>query len=113
MYKPKEYLIHGTLFLLTLVTTTLAGGEWVYGKSILVSGEAALTWPYFHKSFHFSIPFIGILFVHELGHLFTSIYHKVRCTLPYFIPAWFGFLGSPSIGTFGAIIRMKGNVNIR
>uniref|UniRef100_UPI0040478BB6 site-2 protease family protein n=1 Tax=Algoriphagus sp. TaxID=1872435 RepID=UPI0040478BB6 len=113
MYKPKEYLIHGTLFLLTLVTTTLAGGEWVYGKSILVSGEAALTWPYFLKSLHFSIPFIGILFVHELGHLFTSIYHKVRCTLPYFIPAWFGFLGSPSLGTFGAIIRMKGHVNSR
>lgn len=113
MYKPKEYLIHGTLFLLTLITTTLAGGEWVYGKSILVSGEAALTWPYFLKSLHFSIPFIGILFVHELGHLFTSIYHKVRCTLPYFIPGWFGFLGSPSLGTFGAIIRMKGFVNSR
>ena len=113
MYKPKEYLIHGTLFLLTLVTTTLAGGEWVYGKSILASGESALTWPYFLKSLHFSIPFIGILLVHELGHLFTSIYHKVRCTLPYFIPAWLGFLGSPSLGTFGAIIRMKGRVNSR
>lgn len=113
MYKPKEYLIHGTLFLLTLVTTTLAGGEWVYGKSILASGDSALTWSYFLKSLHFSIPFIGILLVHELGHLFTSIYHKVRSTLPYFIPAWLGFLGSPSLGTFGAIIRMKGRVNSR
>ncbi|MEK0442581.1 MAG: hypothetical protein RL403_1559 [Bacteroidota bacterium] len=113
MYKPKEYLIHGTLFFLTLFTTTLAGGEWIYGKSILASGEAALTWPYFLKSLHFSIPFIGILLVHELGHLFTSIYHKVRCTLPFFIPAWLGFLGSPSLGTFGAIIQMKGRVNSR
>lgn len=113
MYKPKEYTIHGFLFFLTLVTTTLAGGEWVYGKSILASGEAALTWAYFLKSLHFSIPFIGILLVHELGHLFTSIYHKVRCTLPFFIPAWLGFLGSPSLGTFGAIIRMKGRVTSR
>jgi len=113
MYKPKEYLIHGVLFLLTLVTTTLAGGEWVYGKSVLASGEAALTWPFFVRSLEFSIPFIGILLVHELGHLFTSIYHKVRCSLPYFIPAWLGFLGSPSLGTFGAIIQMKGRVNSR
>ncbi|MDX5339352.1 MAG: site-2 protease family protein, partial [Cyclobacteriaceae bacterium] len=71
MYKPKEYLIHGFLLVLTLVTTTLAGGEWVYSKSILASGESALTWEYFVKSMAFSIPFIGILLIHELGHLFT------------------------------------------
>ena len=104
MYKPKEYLIHGVLFLITLVTTTLAGGEWIYGKSILASGESALTWTFFVRSLEFSIPFIGILLVHELGHLFTSIYHKVRCSLPYFIPAWLGFLGSPSLGTFGCLL---------
>jgi len=113
MYKPKEYLIHGFLLLLTLVTTTLAGGEWVYGKSILASGPEALTLPYFLRSLQFSIPFVGILLIHELGHLFASIYHKVRCSLPYFIPAWLGFLGSPSLGTFGAIIRMKGRVASR
>lgn len=78
MYKPKEYLIHGLLLLLTLITTTLSGGERVYGKSILASGDAALTWPIFVRSLEFSIPFIGILLVHELGHLFTSMYHKVR-----------------------------------
>lgn len=113
MYKPKEYFIHGFLFILTLITSTLAGGEWIYGKSVLVSGESALTWEYFVKSFAFSIPFIGILLVHELGHFFTSIYHKVKCSMPYFIPAWLGFIGAPSIGTFGAIIRMKGFVNSR
>lgn len=113
MYKAKEYLIHGTLFVFTLVTTTLAGGEWIYGKSILASGDSALTWHYFLKALHFSIPFVGILLVHELGHLFTSIKHKVRSSLPYFIPAWLGFLGSPSLGTLGAIIRMKGKINSR
>lgn len=113
MYKPKEYLIHGFLFFLTLITTTLAGGEWVYGRSILAEGESFLTWEYFWRSMAFSIPFVGILLVHELGHFFTSIYHKVKCTLPYFIPAWLGFIGAPSIGTFGAVIRMKGFVNSR
>lgn len=113
MYKSKEYLVHGLLFLLTLVTATLAGGMWVYGKSVLAEGEAFLTWEYFFKSMAFSIPFIGILLVHELGHLFTSIYHRVRCSLPFFIPVWLEFIGAPSIGTFGAVIRMKGFVNSR
>lgn len=113
MFKTKEYLIHTGLFLLTLITATLAGGEWVFGRSVLGSGDGFLTWEYFWKSTAFSLPFIGILLVHELGHFFTSIYHKVKCTLPFFIPAWLGFLGAPSIGTFGAVIRMKSFVNSR
>lgn len=114
MYKPKEYLIHALFFILTLITTTLAGSEWVYLKSVYGEGESALTWSFFLKSTAFSIPFIGILLAHELGHLFTSFYHKVKCSLPLFIPGWLGFLGgAPSIGTFGAIIRMKSFVNSR
>lgn len=113
MYKTKEYLIHGLLLILTLITTTLAGGEWVYGKSVIGEGDSFLTWEYFLKSMAFSIPFVGILLIHELGHFFTSMYHKVKCSLPFFIPAWLGFIGAPSIGTFGAIIRMKGFVNSR
>jgi membrane-associated protease RseP (regulator of RpoE activity) len=113
MYSKKEYFTHVGLFILTLVTATLAGGELVYGKSVLGEGNSFLTWEFFWKSTAYSIPFIGILLIHELGHFFTSIYHRVRCTLPFFIPAWFGFIGLPSIGTFGAIIRMKGLVNSR
>lgn len=113
MYRPKEYLIHSILFVLTLVTTTLAGAEWLYGKSIMVRDEHALTWEYFIKSLHFSVPFIGILLIHELGHLFTSIHHRVKSTLPFFIPGWLGFLGALSIGTFGAVIRIKSYINSR
>ncbi|MBN3584584.1 site-2 protease family protein [Algoriphagus aestuarii] len=113
MHSKKEYLIHGLLFLLTLITATLAGGEWVFGKSVLASGDQALTSDDFWKATAFSIPFIGILLVHELGHYFTSVYHKVKCSLPFFMPAWFGFIGIPSIGTFGAVIQMKGFVNSR
>lgn len=113
MYKPKEYFVHCLLLVLTVLATTLAGGEWLYGKSILGKEERALDWEYFIKSMQFSIPFIGILFVHEMGHLLTSIRHKVKSSLPYFIPGWLGFLGAPSIGTFGAIIQMKSYVNSR
>lgn len=70
MYKAKEYLIHGLLLVLTLITTTLAGGEWVYGRSVIGEGDSFLTWEYFLKSMAFSIPFVGILLIHELGHFF-------------------------------------------
>lgn len=113
MYSNKEYLKHGTLFLLTLIATTLAGAEWVYSKSVFGEGDSLLTLEYFWKSMAYSIPFVTMLLIHELGHFFTSIYHKVKCTLPFFIPGWLGFIGIPSIGTFGAVIQMKGFVNSR
>jgi len=47
---------------------------------------------------------LGILGVHELGHLVASKAHRIRTTWPYFIP------GLPIIGipTFGALIMAKG-----
>jgi len=113
MYKSKEIAIHVLLFAITLIATTLAGGEWLFDKSILGKDEYFLDWDSALASLHFSIPFIGILLVHELGHLFLSIRHKVRCSLPYFIPAWLGFIGIPSIGTFGAVIQIKSFINSR
>jgi membrane-associated protease RseP (regulator of RpoE activity) len=113
MYKSKEILIHSLLFIVTLITTTLAGGEWLFGKSILGKDENFLDWNAFVASLKFSVPFIGILLIHELGHLVMSIKHKVKSSLPYFIPAWLGFIGVPSIGTFGAIIRLKSFINSR
>ncbi|GAB3662823.1 site-2 protease family protein [Echinicola sediminis] len=112
MYSKKEYLKHLSLLILTFICTTLAGGEWLFNRSVL-SSEMPLTWEYFLKSMTFSIPFIGILLIHELGHLFTSIYHKVKSSLPFFIPFWLGFIGAPSIGTMGAIIKMKTMVSSR
>ncbi|UCS92343.1 site-2 protease family protein [Echinicola marina] len=112
MYSKKEYFRHISLFIVTFICATLAGAEWLYGRS-LISSENPLTWPYFIKSMAFSIPFIGILLIHELGHLFTSIYHKVKSSLPFFIPFWLGFIGAPSIGTMGAIIKMKSMVSSR
>lgn len=99
----KQYLIQATLFIVTFITTTLAGSELSYGKSIWIKGY---TWADFVSGMTFSVPFLLILTVHEFGHYFTAMYHKVKATLPYYIPLPPGFL----IGTMGAIIRIKSKV---
>lgn len=108
----KQILIHIGLFLITLTTTTLAGAEWQFNRFLGLE-ERPLTWEYFWKGLYFSAPFLGILTVHEFGHYFTAKWHKVKVTLPYYLPFWFGFLFLPSIGTMGAFIRIKELVNSR
>ncbi|HEY3430198.1 MAG TPA: site-2 protease family protein [Cyclobacteriaceae bacterium] len=96
-------LIQVLLFIATFITTTLAGAEWSYGKSVY--GEFG--WSDFLNGMHFSIPFLLILTVHEFGHYFTAMYHKVKSSLPYYIPI------PPlpfSIGTMGAVIRLRSRV---
>ncbi len=109
----KKILIHLGLFVVTLATTTLAGAEWQFGR--FLGWEAyPLTWRYFLQGLSFSLPFLGILTVHEFGHFFTARWHKVKVTLPYYLPLWFGFLPLfHSIGTMGAVIRIKQPIHSR
>ncbi len=98
--KKHSPIIHIVLFIATIVTTLVAGTEWITGKSgphdIL---NLAVALPY-----SFSIMFI--IGVHEFGHYFAARYHKVDVTLPYFIPfpPLAGFL---NFGTMGAVIRTR------
>lgn len=86
--------LHIILFLLTLVTTTVAGAVQNGANPIADPWEIASGLP-------FAVTLMSILLVHEMGHYLTSRYHGVKATLPYFIPA-------PSfIGTFGAFIKMQ------
>lgn len=94
-----------TLFIVTFICTTLAGSEWIIGKSIIFSED--YSWADFVKGMYFAIPFLGVLTIHEFGHYFAAKYHKVSVSLPNYIPGWLGFLGMPSIGTFGAVIRIR------
>lgn len=105
----KTLLIQIGLFLVTLTTTTLAGTEWALSKYV----GYGMTWPDFLFGFQFSIPFLGILTVHEFGHYFTARYHNIKVSLPYYIPLWLGFLPGPSIGTMGAFIRIREQINSR
>lgn len=104
--KKKTLLIQIGLFILTVITTTLAGAEWSRNSFIILG----MSWDDFLAGFEFSIPFLGILTVHEFGHYFTARYHKIKVSLPYYIPMWLGFIGGPSIGTMGAFIRIRENI---
>lgn len=103
----KRNFIHLSLFLITLLTTTLSGAEWMHGSSFFWV-ENTMSWEHFVAGFHFSIPFLFILTAHEFGHYFTARSYRIRVSLPYYIPMWLGFLPipSPSIGTIGAFIRI-------
>jgi Zn-dependent protease len=102
----RTYLLQAILFLITLITTTLAGAEWQFNK-YLFWGDHTLSYDEILKGFYFSGPFLGILTVHEFGHYITAQVHRVKVSLPYYIPLWFGFVPMPSIGTMGAFIRIK------
>lgn len=106
----KTYLIQLGLFIATMITTTLSGAEWSFGKSFVFHHES-MGWEEFKAGFWFSIPFLGILTVHEFGHYFMAKKHKVEASLPYYIPLWLGnFTG---IGTLGAFIRIREVIKTR
>lgn len=52
----------------------------------------------------YTLSLLGILGIHESGHLIAARYHKLKTTWPYFIP------GIPVYGipTFGAFIQSRG-----
>jgi membrane-associated protease RseP (regulator of RpoE activity) len=105
----RTLLIQLSLFVVTFITTTLAGAEWMYGGSFIY-GNHTMGWQEFFGGLHFSIPFLTILTIHEFGHYFMARYHKVKVSLPYYLPMWFGFMPSFSIGSMGAFIRLKERV---
>ncbi len=88
---------HILLFVLTFITTLLAGAI----------QRGVIPWEEPEKIYlglPFSLTLLLILLTHELSHYFMSRKNNVSASLPYFIPA-------PPIpmiiGTFGAIIKMK------
>jgi len=94
------------LFLLTVFTTLWAGAYQTYNGPARGPLNFLLTSP---EMLWRGIPFAGallfILTTHELGHYVLSKIHRVPASLPLFIP------GPPYfIGTFGAIIRMRGPI---
>ncbi|HZS12654.1 MAG TPA: site-2 protease family protein [Nitrospirales bacterium] len=101
-----ELLFPLGLFAATVFTTLWAGayatkenpnqGAWQF----LMQDPGALL-----RGIPFAGTLMGILVTHELGHYILSRIHRVPASLPLFIP------GPPHfIGTFGAIIRMRGPI---
>lgn len=97
------------LLLLTVFTTLWAGayqtntnplvGAWAF-----LANDPTVLW----NGIPFAATLLGILITHELGHYVLSRMHRVPTSLPLFVP------GPPHfVGTFGAIIRMRGPVTDR
>ncbi|KAA9339905.1 site-2 protease family protein [Hymenobacter busanensis] len=73
--------------------------------------KPGLTAPEMLRGLCFSLPFLGVLTVHEFGHYFVARRNRIRVTLPYYIPFFLGIINS--IGTFGAVIRIKEKIFAR
>jgi membrane-associated protease RseP (regulator of RpoE activity) len=85
------------LLLMTLVTTTLIGSQIAGVEPTQIKTDFSLIF----NGLPYALGLITILGIHELGHYFTARFHKIRSTLPYFIPVPF------FLGTFGAFIQMR------
>ncbi len=107
--------LHVVLFAATLVTTLAAGalmaGYDPFATEVLRIGQvdipypSAVDWRTLGLGAPFALPFLGVLLAHEMGHYAAARIHRVRASLPYFIPfpPYFSI-----IGTIGAFIRLLG-----
>src|SRR3989441_10418309 len=107
--KPSRRTINLGLFIATVVTVMVAGYFlWTGG----LGGSQSLQAQYnriispsanpYVEAATFAVGLLAIIGLHEFGHKAATTYHKLDATFPYFIP------GPPPIGTFGALISLKG-----
>jgi membrane-associated protease RseP (regulator of RpoE activity) len=97
-YSPKRIAIHVALFVLTIITTLWAG--FLYNGQALAGIEQPGLLDVVLAGVPYSATLMTILLCHEMGHFIAGRIHRVRLSLPYFIPIPF------ALGTFGAVIAM-------
>ncbi|MCL5030945.1 MAG: site-2 protease family protein [Bacteroidetes bacterium] len=96
----KNYLLHIGLFIITFITTTISGAQWISNQ------PGPYEYHFLLKGLPYSISIMFIISCHEFGHYFAAVYHKVKATLPFYIP----FPPLPefiNFGTMGAVIKTK------
>jgi membrane-associated protease RseP (regulator of RpoE activity) len=100
---------HLVLFLLTVVTTTIAGAGNYLGflqgfSNTTVELTRSNVAQILIGGLWFSVPFLGFLTAHEFGHYYAARWHGLRPSLPYFIP----FPPIIPTGSLGAVIVFRG-----
>jgi len=101
-----KWILPISLFIATIFTTLWAGAYQVYNGPIrgpvnFLLDQPTMLW----RGIPFAATLLAILVTHECGHYVLSRIHRVPASLPLFIP------GPPYfIGTFGAIIRLRGPI---
>jgi membrane-associated protease RseP (regulator of RpoE activity) len=101
--RKNNFFRHIGLFVITFITTTLAGVFWITGSFGPYDLNTVL------EGLPYSISILLIITCHEFGHYFAARYHKVLATLPYYIP----FPPIPyfiNFGTMGAVIRTRSRI---
>lgn len=94
--------LHGALLLATIAST-------VYAGSFLLDGGAFQPGNALRAGGPFALTLLLILGIHEMGHYFAARHHRVKVTLPFFIP-----LPIPgSLGTLGAVIFIRSPLKTR
>ena len=100
----KTILKHLGLFLLTLFFVTMTGANFVGFDPVLFPFAIPDTGDIL-RGLTFAALLLSFLTFHEFGHYFAAVHHKIKVTLPYYIPIPIG------IGTLGAVIRIKERIN--
>lgn len=90
-------IVHLILFILTFITTTIAGTLWQMKNYIDIQN--------WHYGILYAVLIMTFLISHEFGHYIASRIHKVDASLPYFLPAPIPEL--MLFGTFGAVIATR------
>ncbi len=80
----------------------MAGVAWLNGDPMDLSN--------FSMGLTYSVLILIFLTCHEFGHYFAAKIHKVKVTLPFYIP--FPMILNP-FGTMGAVIRIKQHITSR
>ncbi|MBA4421376.1 MAG: hypothetical protein C0391_09535 [Anaerolinea sp.] len=104
--KPKigSPVVNLILFGLTILSVIFSGMLFSYRGSVSADLMDTLQDMLAHipDGVPFAVSLLLILSAHEFGHYFAGKFHKIRVTLPYFIPFPFS-----AFGTMGAFIQMK------
>src|SRR5437867_11445051 len=100
-------LVHLGLFLLTVVTTLIAGSLFHTDTPDRPWEEILRNPALWLAGVPYCFSVLAILLAHELGHYLACRHYGIDASLPYFIP------GVPILGTFGAFIRIRGRITHR
>ncbi|MCX7909430.1 MAG: site-2 protease family protein [Ignavibacteria bacterium] len=95
--RKSPFWVHFLLFLVTFVSTMIAGTQWAMKNYLEVTN--------WHFGLTYAILIMTFLLSHEMGHYIASRIHKVEASLPYFIPSPLPDLNP--FGTFGALIATR------
>ncbi|MCS6999448.1 MAG: site-2 protease family protein [Bacteroidota bacterium] len=99
----QRYLFHAVLFVLTFLSTLMAGTAWA-GRDFtaIENWGAGLT---------YAVLLMTFITAHEFGHYFAARAHGVQATLPYYIPMPLPWL--MPFGTLGAVMRTRSPIRTR